>query len=97
MLNWLKPLCDATGPVATVSTCSGTDSLAAAVQTRTGAVVEAMEGAAVALVARRLDIPCGELRVVSNTTGDRPNQQWDIRGALDRLGAVIGRLAAAAP
>lgn len=80
-------------PIATVSTCSGTDGLARQVRERTGAAAEAMEGAAVGLVAHRLGIAFGELRVVSNTTGDRAGQMWDMKLALSRLAAVIGPIA----
>ncbi|HYE60941.1 MAG TPA: futalosine hydrolase [Phycisphaerales bacterium] len=89
-LEALRPHCTHTGPIATVSTCSGTDTLARAVSTRTGALAEAMEGAAVALVAERLSVPFAELRVISNTTGDRPNQTWRMREALSTLTSVIG-------
>jgi len=84
------------GPVATVSTCSGTDSLAKAVALRTGAIAEAMEGAAVGhavalkAVARSnsngVAARFAELRVISNTTGDRARQVWKIKPALERLG-----------
>mgnify|MGYP002397437650 CR=1 FL=1 len=83
---------DLTATVATVSTCSGTDARARAVRARTGAAAEAMEGAAVGLAAHRLGVPFAELRVISNTTGDRPRQEWRIREALEALGAVIGRV-----
>lgn len=86
-------LADAEGVVATVSTCSGTDGAAAEVVRRTGAIVEAMEGAAVAAVAGRLGVPFAELRVVSNTTGDRDGQEWDLRLALERLGALADSIA----
>lgn len=82
----------AVGPIATVSTCSGTDALAQRTAQRTLALVEAMEGAAVALVAHRLNVPMAEVRVVSNTTGDRERQQWSIRPALDALAGVIGSI-----
>lgn len=85
----------AVGGIATVSTCSGTGALARRVRERTGAVAEAMEGAAVALVGARLGVAAGEVRVISNTTGDRAGQRWDLRGALDRLAGVaadLGRL-----
>ena len=88
----LRPLADAAGPIATVSTCSGTDVAADRVRERTGGIAEAMEGAAVAHVAARLGIPAGEIRVISNTTGDRPRQTWDLSGALRVLAGVIGRL-----
>lgn len=82
---------DVAGAVATVSTCSGTDALARAVAERTGAVAEAMEGAAVLQVARRLGCPAVEVRAISNTTGDRAGQRWDIAAALARLRRVFGR------
>lgn len=87
-----------TAPVATVSTCSGTDALASSVIARTWAVAEAMEGAAVGHVASRLGVPFIELRVVSNTTGDRDRQAWSIGPALRRVGelARVVREAAAA-
>ena len=92
VLAALSPLADQSGPIATVSTCSGTDTLAAELRQRTGAVAEAMEGAAVGLVAHRLAVPFGELRVISNTTGDRDRQVWRLHDALASLRAVIGPL-----
>jgi futalosine hydrolase len=78
--------------IATVSTCSGNDALAEAVAARTGAAVEAMEGAAVALSAWRFGVMMGEIRTISNTTGDRAKQVWEMRPALQRLNAVLGRV-----
>lgn len=78
------------GPIATVSTCSGTDDLARRVRARTGAAAEAMEGAAVGLAASHLGLLFAEVRVISNTTGDRRSQVWDLPGALAALGRVIG-------
>lgn len=80
------------GILATVSTCSGSDRLAREVASRTGAVGEGMEGAAVALVARRLGLPFLEVRAISNTTGDRSKQLWDLRGALRTLGEFTASL-----
>jgi futalosine hydrolase len=76
------------GPIATVATCSGTDAAAREVVRRTGAIAEAMEGAAVVHAARRLGVGAIELRAISNTTGDRDGQQWDLAGALEALGAA---------
>lgn len=94
VLERLRPAAGVVGPIACVSTCSGTDALAAEVARRTGAIAEAMEGAACALVAARLGVPFAELRVISNTTGDRARQVWDLAGALRVLEGVIGRLGA---
>lgn len=100
LLALLTPIAPAVGPVATVSTCSGADHLAASVVARTSAVAEAMEGAAVGhavarwnqLAADRPPVRFAELRVVSNTTGDRPRQRWDLPLALERLTELTGRL-----
>jgi futalosine hydrolase len=88
----LTSLVDRVGPVATVSAGSGTDGLAAEIAARTGAVVEAMEGYACGLAARRIDPDArfAEVRVVSNTTGDRAAQRWDLDAALGRLRALLG-------
>lgn len=83
---------DREGVIATVSTCSGTDDLARATAERTGAIAEAMEGAAAAQMGVRAGVAAAELRVISNTTGDRGRQVWDLKGALERLRGVAERL-----
>jgi futalosine hydrolase len=79
------------GIIATVATCSGTDDLASEVVRRTGAIAEAMEGAAVVHAARRLAVPAIELRVISNTTGRRDRQIWDLGKALHALREALPR------
>ncbi len=93
LLDAWRPRADAAGPIATVSTCSGTDAAAAAVAERTGAIAEAMEGAAIAHALARLGTGAAfaEVRTVSNFTGDRASQAWDLDGALARLTEVLGR------
>lgn len=90
----LGSIADQSGIIATVSWCSGDDGCAQGVVKRTGAVAEAMEGAACAQSAQILDptIRTGELRVISNTTGDRTKQVWDLDLALSNLNIVLGRL-----
>lgn len=83
------------GVIATVSTCAGTDDRAWEVVRRTGAIAEAMEGAAALFTARRLGgegVQVAELRVISNAAGDRPRQRWDLTLALRRLGALAAEL-----
>lgn len=92
VIERLRPLSDHAGPIAAVSTCSGLNQLADEVRARTGAIAEGMEGAAIAHVGARLGVATGELRVISNTTGDRAAQRWDLKGALAALERVIGRL-----
>ncbi|MBM4098882.1 MAG: futalosine hydrolase [Planctomycetes bacterium] len=83
-------------PIATVATCSGTDAAARRIRERTHAAAEAMEGAAVVHAALRAGVPGIEVRAISNTTGDRPRQQWDMPRALAALGAVGDAIAALA-
>lgn len=73
----------------TVSTCSGTDAASADLAARTGADVETMEGAAVALACRQAGVPWVQLRCVSNWTGDRDRGGWDLAGAVARLRAAV--------
>lgn len=80
------------GVIATVSTCSGTDAHAREVVRRTGAIAEDMEGAAVGFTARRLGAAFGAVKVISNTTGDRARQKWDIKSALERLQTLVRAL-----
>lgn len=80
------------GSCATVSTCSGTDDRAAEIASRTNALAEDMESAAVALVAARLGVPFGCLRVISNRTGDREQQGWDLDRAFSVLQAIASAL-----
>ncbi len=95
LVEILAPLASRIGPIATVSTCSGTDARAQETARRAGpnAVAEAMEGAAVGLAARRFGVPFAEMRVVSNRTGDRARQGWDLPVALAELGRIVGALA----
>lgn len=89
MQQVFRSVTDVAGVIAAVSICSGTDELARAVFERTGALAEAMEGAPIALVARRRGVPFCEVRTISNLTGDRAAQQWDIRGAIGRLSDIV--------
>lgn len=122
--DWADPLggvCDQAGVIATVSSCSGTDSAAVSIARRTGAIAETMEGAAVAASLSRIpptnldpapdtpirgddtrsgtigfaEIRFAEIRVISNTTGDRDRQVWDLPASLERLGSVAAEAVAA--
>ena len=97
LVGRLASVCDRRGTIATVSCCSGTDVRAAALARETGAIAEAMEGAGVALAGARVRpvLPTGEVRVISNTTGDRGGQRWDLDAGLAGLASVLGRVAGA--
>lgn len=68
----------ATGPLVTVSTCSGTDQAAQDMARRTGGLGENMEGAAVAQICRLYEVPFLELRGISNRVENRNLERWDL-------------------
>lgn len=69
------------GRFVTMSTCTGIDAEARAIEARTGGAVENMEGAAVAHVAAIHGVPVGELRGISNMVTDRNTKAWRIKDA----------------
>jgi len=77
---------------ATVSTCSGVDPLSRQLHERTHADVETMEGAAVAAICRRCEVPLLHLRAISNWTGDRARGAWNLGAAVDALDRGLRRL-----
>tara|TARA_X000000368_G_scaffold211391_1_gene167070 strand:+ start:1623 stop:2261 length:639 start_codon:yes stop_codon:yes gene_type:complete len=92
--NWMCERLSQLGkvaPIATVATCSGTNAQAELVAKRTQAVCEAMEGAAVLHAAKRLGIPGLELRVISNSTGNRETQDWNMKLAIHNLGDIVNQ------
>jgi nucleoside phosphorylase len=68
---------------------------AARLRERTGALVESMEGAAIAAMALRYGVPMLELRAVSNLTQDRDLRQWDLEGAIAAAARAATALVAA--
>jgi nucleoside phosphorylase len=48
-----------------------------------------MEGAAVVHAANRVGAPAIEIRSISNSTGERNQQEWDIDLALENLGPSV--------
>lgn len=68
----------ARGVFVTVNCCSGTRELSIRLQQQTGGICENMEGAAAAQVCAEFSCPLLELRGISNPTGTRDPQQWNI-------------------
>lgn len=65
----------------TVSTCTGTDSVAHDIRSRTNGAVENMEGAAIAHVAHLHGIAVGEVRGISNLVTNRDVKSWRLKEA----------------
>jgi futalosine hydrolase len=85
-----------TGPFVTVSVCSGTAALGAAMAARIpGALCEGMEGAALAHVAAIYEVPLLELRAVSNLVEDRDLSRWRIREAAETAQEAVRVVVAA--
>jgi futalosine hydrolase len=73
----------------TVSTCTGTESVAHELSGRTGGAVENMEGAAVAHVAHLHGIPVGEVRGISNLVTNRDSRSWRLKDAANAAQEVL--------
>lgn len=80
------------GPVATVTTATGTAARAAWLRWRHPLVAEGMEGFGVATAAARHGLPVLELRAISNLVGDRDRAAWRITEALAALADAWAKL-----
>ncbi len=79
-------------PSLTVAGVSATPQRAASLYARHAALLENMEGFALALACLRCGLPFLEVRTVSNRVGSRPPRDWDLDGALAALAAALAHL-----
>jgi futalosine hydrolase len=87
----------ASGPFATLSTCTGTTTKAAEIENRTGAICENMEGAAVALACQQLSVALLEVRGISNLVEDRDTSRWNLPAGMTAAQKAILALLQAWP
>jgi futalosine hydrolase len=76
-------------PFVTCATCTGTDARAAEMVRRTGGAVESMEGAAIVHIARKMGVPVGEIRGISNIAGRRDRASWKLEEAAAHARAAL--------
>jgi futalosine hydrolase len=81
----------ATGPIATVSVCAGSDRLVRE-RERSGALAEGMEGAAIAHVAQHHGLPFAEVRGISNLCGPRDAEDFELPRPIANAGLILSRL-----
>ena len=79
------------GRIGTVSVCAGSSRLARE-RERSGALCEAMEGAAIALVAARYGVPFAEVRGISNPCGPRDGAAFDLEAGVSGAHSVLTKL-----
>ena len=78
------------GPFLTLETVTGSVDVTSRLEARfPGALVEGMEGAGVAHVALKHNIPCLEVRGISNMVGPRDRNTWKIPEALRALSRAL--------
>jgi futalosine hydrolase len=78
------------GPFLTLETVTGSFETASRLEKQVpGALVEGMEGAGVAHVACKHNIPCIEVRGISNMVGPRDRSKWNIPEAMQALSRAL--------
>jgi futalosine hydrolase len=74
----------------TVNCSSGTAERGEFLREKFAAGCENMEGAAVAMVCKNFNIPCVELRCISNMVIDRGTAKWQLAEAIEKICMVAG-------
>jgi futalosine hydrolase len=77
------------GPFVTVSTVTARDQRAEALIKAYAPIMESMEGAAAAHLARLYDVPFLEIRSAGNRVGRRDKDAWDLPLSFERCGLCL--------
>jgi futalosine hydrolase len=75
-------------PFVTVSSCTGTDTIARELESRTGGAVESMEGAAFMYACLVSGVRFAQVRAVSNMVEKRNRGAWKLGEAIEALNEV---------
>ena len=73
----------------TVNCCTGTKERGEFLRKKHDAGCENMEGAAVAMACQNFNIPCIELRCISNMVEDRDTAKWQLSEAIEKICRVV--------
>ena len=76
----------------TVNTVSGNTTTIKKIKNRLSPDIETMEGAAVFRVCNDFNIPCMQIRSVSNFVGERNKKNWDIDLAIKNLNLSLKKV-----
>ena len=76
----------------TVNTVHGNESSISKIVSRFNPEVESMEGAAVFKVCKEFNIPCVQIRAISNKVEKRNKANWDIPLAIQNLNTTLSRI-----
>ena len=78
----------------TVNTVHGNENSIAKIVDRVNADIESMEGAACFMVCKKFNIPCMQIRAISNKVEKRNKAHWDLPLAIKNLNATVAQIIA---
>ena len=76
----------------TVNTVHGKENSIAKIVSRVNPDVESMEGAACFMVCKKFNIPCMQIRAISNKVEKRNKAHWDLPLAIKNLNATVAQI-----
>jgi len=76
----------------TVNTVHGNEKTIAKIVSRLTPDVESMEGAACFMVCEKFEIPCIQIRAISNKVEKRNTENWNISLAIQNLNATVAKI-----